>query len=137
MNSPGFPYSLVLANSLGLAATFAATFAALANPNDYAFKLDESAIHQDDGVIITVSLTDQRNGAPVADAVIFAMRLDMAPEGMADMTTPVKAVATEVPGQYRFRADLTMAGDWRFQIAAKVQGEAETVTADLILGVAP
>ena len=72
---------------------------------------------------------------PVADAVIFTTRLDMAPDGMEGMTAPVEALPSKIPGEYRFKVDLAMAGNWRFQIAAKVQGEAETVQGALILGV--
>ncbi|MDB5660462.1 MAG: hypothetical protein JWS10_3077 [Cypionkella sp.] len=125
--------SFVLAQAL----TLAATFGALAAPEDYTFKIIGSELHQGAGAAITVSPTDLRTNAPASDAVIFTTRLDMAPEGMEGMTTPVEAVASGIPGQYQFKADLAMAGDWRFQIAAKVQGEAETVQGELILGVKP
>lgn len=125
--------SLVLAQAF----TLAATFGALAAPEDYAFKIIGSELHQGAGTTITVSLTDLRTNAPVSDAVIFTTRLDMAPDGMEGMTTPVEAVTSGIPGQYQFKADLTMAGNWRFQIAAKVQGEADTVQSELILGVKP
>jgi hypothetical protein len=131
MNTKQLLRSFVLAQVLILAATFAAQAA----PEDYAFKIISSELHPGEGESISVSLTDLRTNTPVADAVIFTTRLDMAPEGMEGMTTPVEALASDVPGQYEFKADLTMAGNWRFQIAAKVQGEAETVRGELILGV--
>ena len=108
---------------------------ASAAPTDYAFNVATSELHQGAGAIISVALTDLRTNKPVADAVIFTTRLDMAPEGMEGMTTPVEAVASDVPGQYQFKAELAMAGNWRFQIAAKVQGEPETVQGELTLGV--
>ena len=120
---------------LSAAFILAAAFGAQAAPNDYAFKIISSELHPGEGVNISVSLTDLRTNAPVADAVIFTTRLDMAPEGMEGMTAPVEVVPSGIPGQYQFKADLTMAGNWRFQIAAKVQGEAETVQGELILGV--
>ena len=123
--------SVLLAQAL----TLATAFGAKAAPEDYAFKIVDSELHQGAGAVITVSLLDLRTKAPVLDAVIFTTRLDMAPEGMEGMTTPVEAVASDVPGQYQFRADLAMAGNWRFQIAAKLQGEPETVQGELILGV--
>ena len=110
---------------------------ALAAPTDYAFKVVEPETYQGAGTLITIALTDLRTNAPVSDAVIFATRLDMAPEGMEGMTTPLEALPSGIPGRYQFRADLAMAGNWRFQIAAKVQGEVETVQAALILGVKP
>lgn len=62
--------------------------------------------------------------------------MDMAPDGMATMTSPVTALSATGPGRYRFATDITMAGGWRFSVAAKIQGEAETVTAALDLRVA-
>ena len=131
MNITASLRSLVLAPVLILAASFSASAA----PEDYAFKIVESELHPGEGVAIVVSLTDLRTNMPVPDAVIFTTRLDMAPEGMAGMTTPVEVVPSQSPGHYQFKADLAMAGSWRFQIAAKVQGEAETVQGELILGV--
>ena len=123
--------SLVLAPVLLLAAAFSASAAA----EDYAFQIVESELHPGDGVAIAVSLIDLRTSTPVSDAVIFTTRLDMAPEGMEGMTARVEAVATDIPGQYQFKVDLAMAGIWRFQLAAKVQGEVETVKGELIFGV--
>ena len=131
MNITASLRSLVLAPVLILAASFSASAA----PEDYAFKIVESELHPGEGVAIVVSLTDLRTNMPVPDAVIFTTRLDMAPDGMAGMTTPVEVMASQSPGQYQFKADFAMAGSWRFQIAAKVQGEPETVQGELILGV--
>ena len=39
----------------------------------------------------------------------------------------VAAVPSNEPGVYSFKTDLSMAGRWLLSIAAKVQGEAETV----------
>ena len=123
---------------LTLAAALAASFtlaaqAALAGGKDYSFDLVETTRPVGAGAILTVRLTDLRDGAPVEGAVIFAMRMDMAPDGMETMTTAVTLMPTEGPGLYRFATDLTMAGNWRFSVAVKVQGEAETVEAELLL----
>jgi len=123
---------------LTLAAALAASFtlaaqAALAGAKDYSLELVETTRPVGAGAILTVRLTDLRDGAPVEGAVIFAMRMDMAPDGMETMTTAVTLMPTEGPGLYRFATDLTMAGNWRFSVAVKVQGEAETVEAELLL----
>lgn len=125
--------SLVLAQALALAAAFGAQAA----PEDYAFTLTSSELHPGDGVDIAVSLTDLRTNTPVSGAVIFTTRLDMAPDGMEAMTTPIEVMPEGEPGIYHFKADLMMGGNWRLQIAAKLQGEAETVQGELILGVQP
>ena len=106
---------------------------ALAGAKDYTLELVETSRPVGAGAILTVRLTDLRSGAPVEDAVIFATRMDMAPDGMETMTTPVTLLPTEAPGLYRFATDLTMAGNWRFSVAVKVQGETETVEAELML----
>ena len=117
-----------LAVSLALVAQ-----SALAGAKDYTLELVETTRPVGAGAILIVRLTDLRSGAPVEDAVIFATRMDMAPDGMETMTTPVTLLPTEAPGQYRFSTDLTMAGHWRFSVAVKVQGEVETVEAELLL----
>lgn len=111
--------------------------AAWAGADDYRFELISTDHRVGSGAVIEVMLTDLRTGEPVADAVIYATRMDMAPDGMATMTSPVTAMPTEAPGRYRFATDLTMAGGWRFSVAAKIQGEPETVSAELELRAEP
>lgn len=127
-----------MTSRITLAAAIAACLAiaaqtALAGAKDFALELVETTRPVGVGAILTVRLTDLRNGTPVEGAVIFATRMDMAPDGMETMTTPVTLLPTEAPGLYRFASDLTMAGNWRFSVAVKVQGEAETLEAELLL----
>ena len=110
---------------------------AFAGADDYRFDLVSTDHRVGAGTIVEVRLTDLRTGAPVEGAVIFATRMDMAPDGMETMTTPITAMPAEAPGQYRFAADLVMAGGWRFSVAAKVQGEPETVSAEIELRAEP
>lgn len=117
-------------------ALFLGTFTAWAGANDYRFELVSTDHRVGAGALIELLLTDLRTGQPVEDAVIYATRMDMAPDGMATMTSPVTALSATGPGRYRFATDITMAGGWRFSVAAKIQGEAETVTAALDLRVA-
>ena len=51
-----------------------------------------------------VRLVDQRSGKPVTDAVVFAKRLDMAPDAMEEMATKVEQVPSTEPGVYRFKS---------------------------------
>lgn len=133
MNTTKSLRSLVLAQAL----TLAAAFGAEAAPEDYAVALTSSELHPGDGVDIAVSLTDLRTNTPVPGAVIFTTRLDMAPDGMEAMTAPIEVMPEGEPGIYHFKADLVMGGNWRLRIAAKVQGETETVQGQLILDVQP
>jgi len=118
---------------LALASTFAPSPMALAAPEDYEFQLVENEIKQGDGAVVAVKLVDKRTSKPVENAVIFATRMDMAPDGMEMMATTVEPMPSGEPGVYRFKTNLTMAGGWQFSIAAKVQGEAETVESKLVL----
>lgn len=108
-----------------------------AGAEDYRFELVSTDHKVGSGAVIEILLTDLRTGQPVEGAVIYATRMDMAPDGMATMTSTVTAVPAEGLGHYRFSTDLTMAGGWKFSVAAKVQGEPETVTAALELRAAP
>ena len=110
---------------------------AQAAASDYILVLVETTYAFGDDAVLEVRLIDTRTNAPVEGAVIFATRLDMAPDGMETMTSPVLALPGEEPGLYRFSADLTMDGNWRFSVAAKVQGEMETVQAQIVIEVQP
>jgi hypothetical protein len=121
------------ATMLALASLIVASQMAKAAPEDYEFQLVENEVKQGSEAIVAVRLVDKRSGNPVGDAVVFTTRMDMAPEGMESMTTPVEALPSDQPGVYRFKTDLTMAGGWRFSIAAKVQGETDTVESRLEL----
>ena len=110
---------------------------ACAGSADYEFQLAETSVAQGPEAVVTVLLKDKRTGKPVSDAVIFATRLDMAPEGMESMTTTLDPLPSEEAGVYRFKANLSMEGGWRFKLALKVQGEPETVQGELVLQAKP
>lgn len=118
---------------LALASFILISHAANAAPENYEFQLVDIEIKQGDGAVVAIRLVDKKTGAPVENAVIFATRLDMAPDGMEMMTTTVEPLPSEEPGVYRFKANLTMVGGWQFSVAAKVQGEPETVESKLVL----
>ncbi len=110
---------------------------AYAAATDYRFELVEREIAEGPEAIVAVRLIDERTREPVRGAIIFATRLDMAPEGMETMTAAVEAVPSTEPGVYRFKTNLGMEGGWRFRLAAKLQGEAETVQGELVLKAIP
>ena len=105
---------------------------ALADIKDYEFQLIDKEVKQGEAVI-AVKLIHKPSGRAIPDAVIFAKRIDMGPESMESMTAPLEAVTSTEPGVYRFKTDLTMAGDWALSLGAKVQGETGTVESKLIL----
>ena len=99
--------------------------------SDYEFQLVQKDVKKADGAEIAVRLTDKRTGKPVPDAVIFAQRLDMAPDGMESMTSTVAPMPSTEPGLYRFKVKLPMEGGWRLSLGAKVQGETGTLETKL------
>lgn len=109
----------------------------LAAASDYEFQAVQTDVKKGSRAVVAVRLVDKRTGASVPDAVIFTTRMDMAPEGMESMTTPVEASSSTEPGIYTFKTDLVMEGGWRLQIAAKVQGEPETVQGELVFKATP
>ena len=110
-----------------------APVAAFAGAADYAFAPVSPEIKKGDDVVVALRLTHKPSGKPVADAVIVRTRVDMGPDGMADMVSPVALVPSEQPGVYALKTDLPMAGRYLVSIAAKVQGEPETVVGKVIV----
>lgn len=105
----------------------------LAGGNDYAFEPVKPELKKGDDVTLAVRLIHKPTGKPVSDAVIVRTRVDMAPDGMADMESPVSPVPSSEPGVYAFKTDLPMAGRYQLSVAAKVQGEPETVVGKVIV----
>lgn len=120
---------------IGFAVTGSVTIAR-ADIKDYEFQLVGKDVKKGDA-IISVRLVHKSDGKPVSDAVIFAKRLDMAPDGMESMKTTIEPMPSTEPGVYRFKAAVTMEGSWRLSVGAKVQGETGTLESQLILKAAP
>jgi hypothetical protein len=99
----------------------------------YEFQLVGQTIKAGPDKTVTVRLLNKTTGKPVPDAVIFAVRLDMAPDGMQEMATKVAAMPGTEPGTYTFKATFGMAGRWQLSLGAKVQGETGTVENKLIV----
>ena len=123
--------------ALIVAAIGGASTAALADIRDYKFELVDQTIKAGPDKIIAVRLMNRKTGKAVPDAVIFATRLDMAPDGMQEMVTKVVPVPGAEPGTYKFKATLSMAGRWQLSLGAKVQGETGTVDNKLVITAQP
>jgi hypothetical protein len=100
---------------------------ARADIKDYEFQLVDQTIQAGPDKTIAVRLVNKKTGKPVPDAVIFATRLDMAPDGMQEMATKIAPMPGGEPGTYKFKATFSMAGRWQLSLGAKVQGETGTV----------
>lgn len=120
------------AGAIGTALLTAMTTTSLADSKDYEFQLIDKAVKQGEAVI-AVKLVHKPSGRAIPEAVIFAKRIDMGPDGMETMEEPIEAVASTEPGVYRFKTNLTMAGKWALSLGAKVQGETGTVENKLVV----
>jgi hypothetical protein len=115
-----------------LAASLCGAGAAHGGAADYVFEAVAAEIKKGDDVTIAVRLVNRTTGKPVPDAVIIRTRIDMGPDGMGEMTSPAEPLPSPQPGVYAFKTDLTMVGRWQFTVAAKVQGEPDTVTGSVV-----
>ncbi len=106
---------------------------AFAGANDYVFEPVKAEVKKGDDVVVSVRLKHKATGKPVTDAVIIQTRIDMSPDAMAEMASPLTPVPSNEPGVYSFKTDLSMQGRWLLSIAAKVQGEPETVVGRITL----
>lgn len=126
----------LFASAAALACTYAlSVLPALAKAADYRFELVGKPQPQAGKDIVQVRLVHASDSKPVPDAVIFESSADMGPAGMATMTAPVKSMPAK-GGVYSFEVVPGMTGTWALHLAAKVQGEPETVrgtiNADLV-----
>ena len=128
-----FTYARALRAALIAAAIGGASTAALAEINDYKFELVDQTVQAGPDRTVAVRLMNTKTGKPVPDAVIFATRLDMAPDAMEEMATKVTPVPGAEPGSYGFKATFGMAGRWQLSLGAKVQGETGTVDNKLVI----
>ncbi|MCO6416155.1 FixH family protein [Siccirubricoccus sp. KC 17139] len=130
---------LLRAAALGTGAAVSTSLlapAAFAAASDYRFELASARPAGPGKTDVTVRLVHAPDNKPVPDAVIFQTRADMAPAGMPTMTGNVAPQAGQQPGTYRFQIDTGMAGGWALTLAAKVQGEPETVRATVTFNAA-
>jgi YtkA-like len=110
-----------------IAVAISQNITAFAGANDYVFEPVNTQVKKGDDVVVSLRLKHKPTGKVVTDAVIVQTRIDMAPEGMAEMASPLTAVPRTEPSVYSFKTDLSMEGQWLLSIAAKVQGEPQTV----------
>ena len=96
---------------------------ALADPKDYKFQAVSATVKKGKAVV-AVRLTSR--GKPVSGAEIVKSEINMAPDGMTDMTSMIIRVPSTRLGVYAFKTNLMMAGRWSLILSAKVPNEWET-----------
>jgi YtkA-like len=115
----------------------AIAFPAFADVKDFEFQLVQSEVKKGNGATVAVRLVNKKTGQPVPNAVIIAKRIDMAPDAMAEMVSPLEQMPATEPGVYLFKTNLSMEGRWQLSLGARVQGETGTVQGKLILKAVP
>ena len=98
-----------------------------AAPQDYRFELAGAPVAEGGKSIVQLRLVHMPDQKPVSGAIVFETKADMGPEGMPAMTAPAKVLPEASPGVYRVEVQPDMAGSWAITVAARVQGETETV----------
>jgi hypothetical protein len=129
-----FSIAILIAAIIAAASSF--TTQARAGADGYGFEPVKPEI-QKGGATLGVRLVQKSTGKPVANAVIVRSRIDMGPDGMPTMDSPLTPEPSDEPGVYNFKTNLPMAGHWLLSIAAKVQGEPETVVGKITYTVTP
>jgi hypothetical protein len=122
--------------AVALALAVFLTGPAFAGAADYAFEPVKAELNKGE-VTLAVRLVHKPTGKPVPDAVIVQSRVDMTPDGMAMMAAPLAAAPSPETGVYAFKTNLTMAGRWLLSVAAKVQGEPDTVVGKVVFTAKP
>ncbi len=118
---------------------------ALAAADDYRFEVIGRPIQNggigkmhsaDSESLVFVRLVRKQDGTPVRNANVTLSRIDMAPDGMGDMTARSYVRLYGDPGVYHVEIHPLMAGRWGVSLAAQVSGEAETVSQTLTVALA-
>ena len=82
-----------------------------AGANDYVFEPVKAEVKKGDDVVVSVRLKHKATGKPVADAVIVQTRIDMSPDAMGEMASPLTPVPSSEPGVSR-RIWIARAKSW-------------------------
>ena len=83
---------------------------ATADISDYRFELVDQAVKAGPDRTVTVRLMNQKTGKPVPGAVVFATRLDMAPDAMREMVTKATPLPCAGPHTYRIEIGASRCG---------------------------
>lgn len=99
----------------------------------YKFEAVSEKIPVGERVRIEIRLLDPSGSpVPVGNVEIVSSRLDMSPDGMAAMATPLTPVPAGAPGVLAFEAKIAMAGRWALGIVAEAGDAADPVEGEVI-----
>jgi hypothetical protein len=109
---------------------------------DYRFELAGTPQKAGKGnSIVSVKLFHLPDNKPVDGAIIIQSRADMGPIGMGAMRGTIKTLPERPAGTYRFEIQngsvWKKPDKWALTLAAKVQGEPETVRGSVVIKLEP
>lgn len=108
--------------------SYTASFAATAGPHWEAVRAQVPA---GVGVRLDVRLIGVDGKPLINNVTIIQTRLDMGPDNMQAMTSPVRQVPSSQPGVTSFQADLSR-GRWALTISANIAGQNQPVTGQVV-----
>ncbi len=125
--------------AIALLATASSGFGAA---KDYQFELAGPSQNGGKGVsVVSVRLLHLPDKRPVSGAIVIETHADMGPIGMGAMAASVKSLPAQPAGTYRFEiqngAVWKKPDNWALTLAAKVQGEPETVRGSIVVRLQP
>src|SRR5262249_32767557 len=107
----------------GVAIAIVVARTAWAGATDSAFEPVKAEVKKGDGVVVSVRLKHKATGKSVSEAIIVQKRIDMSPDAMDEMVSPLTPVPSNEPGVYSFKTDLSMTGRWLLTIAPTLQAK--------------
>jgi hypothetical protein len=110
--------------------------------NDYRFELAGTPQKTGNGAsIVRVRLIHVPEKKVVSGAIVIESKADMSPIGMPTMGAPAKPLSEQPPGTYRFEIQngsvWKKPDNWALTLAAKVQGEPETLRGTVVVKLEP
>jgi hypothetical protein len=84
------------------------------------------------GVRIAVRVEGQSGLIALAPDAVGEARIDMGPDGMANMAAPLRPVEPGDGESLAWETDLVMGGRWALRVTADVPGAAEPVTGEVV-----
>jgi len=109
------------------------TIPVFGNPDHYFFELIEDEVPVGNRIEFSVRIIHKETNEPITDAMIFANRIDMTPDGKPDRSTELAALSSDTPGVYRYRANLVEAGNWQLTLMTMIPGAQGLVEGKMIL----
>lgn len=109
--------------------------ASLAAPTDYRFEAVTDTVERGVGVTLRVRALHLANGQPAAGIEVRDARVDRSPDGQVGGSHPAFFAPGLDYGIYSFRADLPVDGRWALIFTARIPGEPQPVTANVVFTV--